>query len=70
MDTDGAGAETPKQDFGEVRGLWSVCRDWAWPGGGRVHVFIMNSIASISDLQAEAPGLVKQAEAEGVVPIS
>jgi len=30
----------------------------------------MNSIASISDLQAEASGLVKQAEAEGVVPIS
>jgi prevent-host-death family protein len=30
----------------------------------------MNSMASISDLQAEASNLVKQAEAEGIVPIS
>ena len=35
-----------------------------------IHTFVVKNIASISTLQAEAAGVVKQAEAEGVVPIS
>lgn len=38
--------------------------------GGEIHTLDMSSTASISALQDDASGVVRQAEAEGIVPIS